>query len=88
MYLGSDSSIRTERRGSRAPVPANLKALLSDEQLLALNNVENFGWQLAFIRQPMFEQAIAVVVSPDHQRHAVLEIDGEVNLNPEIIIRH
>lgn len=88
MYLGSDSSIRTERRGSRAPVPPNLKGILTEEQLLALNNVENFGWQLAFIRQPMFQQPIAVVVSPDHQRHAVLELDGQVNLNPDIVIRH
>lgn len=88
MYLGSDSSIRTEHRGSRTPVPPNLKAVLTDEQLHALNNVENFGWQLAFIRQPMFQEPIAVVVSPDHQRHGVLELDGAVNLDSDIVIRH
>ena len=50
--------------------------------------MENFGWTLAFVRQPLFETAIAVVVSPDRQRYAVLESDGELNMNPQIVIRH
>lgn len=87
MSQGSEVSARVERRGNRLPVPPNIKALLNQDQSLALRNVENFGWQLAFIRQPLFEPIIAVVISPDRRRFAVLEQDGRVNMSPEIALR-
>lgn len=82
-----DSTGSTERRGNKAPIPPNLTFLLSQEQSAALRKVENFGWQLAFVRQPLFEKPIAVVRSPDRQRHAVLEADGELNMNPTLDLR-
>ena len=77
-----------ERRGNKAAIPPNLNAVLTRDQSVALRKVENFGWTLAFVRQPLFETAIAVVASPDRQRYAVLESDGELNMNPQIVIRH
>ena len=78
----------TERRGNKVAIPPNLSAILTRDQSVALRKVENFGWTLAFVRQPLFETAIAVVASPDRQRYAVLESDGELNMNPQIVIRH
>ncbi|MCB1787151.1 MAG: hypothetical protein H6955_14130 [Chromatiaceae bacterium] len=87
MLQGSDVAARSERRGHRPPIPANIKSLLTQEQALGLRNVENFGWQLAFVRQPLFEPPVTVVVSPDHQRFAVLEPDGRVNMELNITLR-
>lgn len=87
MSLGPDARGTSERRGNRAPIPANPGSTLSQEQSLALCNVENFGRHLAFIRQPVFEDHVAAVISPDRRRVAVLETDGQVNMQPDIVLR-
>ena len=78
----------TERRGRKPALPANLNSVLNPDQALALRKIENFGWQLAFVRQPLFEAPIAIVVSPDRNRYAVLEDGGQLNMEPAITIRH
>lgn len=88
MTQSPDNAAAAERRGNKVAIPPNLTTVLTRDQSVALRKVENFGWKLAFVRQPLFETAIAVVVSPDRQRYAVLESDGELNMNPQIIIRH
>ncbi len=88
MYLGPDGSPGSERRGGKIPIPADLDQLLTQDQLLALNRVQEFGWQLAFVRRPLFQAPVTVVTSPEHQRFAVLEEDGEINQSPDIVIRH
>ena len=53
-----------------------------------MNRVAGFGWQLAFVRRPLFESPVAVVASAELQRFAVLKDDGGVNMLPDIIVRH
>ena len=77
-----------ERRGRTPPIPPGFEAMLNQDQKNALRNVENFGWQMAFVRRPLFDDPIFVVTSPDHQRYAILESSGEVNMEPEIVVRH
>ena len=78
----------SERRGRMPPIPPGFEAMLNQDQKNALRNVENFGWQLAFVRRPVFEEPIFVVISPDQQRYAILDGDGEVDMNPQIVVRH
>ena len=87
MYLGPEESPSTERRGHKTAVPADLDQLLNEDQLLALHRVEEFGWQVEFVRRPLFQTPITVVANPEHQRFAVLESDGTVNQEPDIVIR-
>lgn len=82
------SSRTSERRGSKTAVPPNLRGYLNQEQRLALQKIENFGWQLEFVRQPLFQDPIPVVISPDRQRHAVLQQDGELDMNSGLSFRH
>ena len=88
MYLGPEESPRSERRGSKAAVPADVDQLLNQDQRRTLHRLEEFGWHLAFVRRPLFQTPITVVSSPQRERHAVLETDGEVNMSPDIVIRH
>ena len=88
MPLPPEQSTGNERRGHKTAIPGNLDQLLTQEQQLTLNRVAGFGWQLAFIRRPLFQAPVAVVTSAGHQRFAVLEGDGEVNMLPDIILRH
>lgn len=77
-----------ERRGRQAPIPATIESILTPEQSLALRKIETFGWRLAFVRQPQYAPTVAMVVSPDRKRYAVLERDGEVNTDHGITLRH
>ncbi len=65
-----------------------MKRQLNDDQLLTLAELEGFGWELKFIRRPMFQEPVAVVFDSDRKRFAVLEPDGTLNENPGFDIRH
>jgi hypothetical protein len=79
---------REELRGSRPPLPADIFYYLNEVQRLALHSLENFGWQLAFIRRPLFMPPMIVVKCDEDAKFAVLEEDGSVNLSPSIKWRH
>ncbi|GGY87261.1 hypothetical protein GCM10011613_35570 [Cellvibrio zantedeschiae] len=75
-------------RGSRNALPADVLYYLNEVQRLALHSLENFGWQLAFIRRPLFVPPIVVVKNSEQSKFAVLEEDGSVNLSPLAKWRH
>ena len=75
-------------RGSRSPLPADVLYYLNEVQRLALHSLENFGWQLAFIRRPLFVPPMVVVKNSEQSKFAVLEEDGSVNLSPLVRWRH
>lgn len=78
---------RLDKRGTQDPVPQDLKCCINDSQYRALMNLESFGWQLAFIRRPLFEPATVVILSPEGKQFAVIEDDGGLNLAPSIPLR-
>ncbi|MBU2884654.1 hypothetical protein KO507_02620 [Gilvimarinus agarilyticus] len=75
------------KRGVQAAVPDNIKAFLNDIQLLALHHMESYGWQLWFVRRPLFQVPVAVVKDAEGERVGVLEIDGQVNMQPGLQLR-
>ena len=79
---------KEEVRGSRSPLPADVLYYLNEVQRLALHSLENFGWQLAFIRRPLFVPPMIVVNNSEQSKFAVLEEDGSVNLSPLVRWRH
>ena len=76
-----------ERRKNDAKVPVVLKRELNSDQRLALAELEKFGWELKFIRRPMFQQPIPVVFDSDRKNYAVLNPDGTLDENPGFNIR-
>lgn len=78
----------SERRGDSEPIPPNLDDYLTKDQRMALDRIEGFGWRPAFLRRPLFETPTAVVAGPEQQGYTVLETDGELNREPDIVIRH
>ena len=76
-----------EKRKGDKPLPDNIEAYLTAEQIIGLRKIEAFGWQLKFIRRPLFLEVVAVVTNPDGSSIGILEEDGRINLDPDIIIR-
>ena len=76
-----------ERRHGIPAIPEFLDKYLTADQMEALHHVENFGWHLAFVRRPMFQDALPVLEHSDNHNHAVLPPKGELDLNPEMTFR-
>jgi hypothetical protein len=76
-----------ERRGAKTPVPTSLDETLNHDQLLTLRQLENFGWRIAFVRRPLFQEVVVVITSADGEKTGILETDGQLNMQPNIRIR-
>lgn len=76
-----------EKRRGDEPIPHNINELLNEAQRIALRQLESYGWQLKFIRRPLFQERVAVVVNPDGEKFGILEEDGRINMDLDIIIR-
>lgn len=79
---------KEELRGTRLALPAEVSYYLNEVQRLALHSLENFGWQIAFIRRPLFVPPMIVIKNSEQSKFAVLEEDGSVNLSPLVRWRH
>lgn len=79
----------TERRkpGQYAAASYELTRGLNAPQLVTLAELEQFGWQLGFVRRPLFQAVVPVVFSPDRASYAVLRPDGSVDEHPGIKLR-
>jgi len=76
-----------ERRNKQPAIPGELSRMLTPAQNYCLKQLENLGWQLAFVRRPASAEPIPVIVSIDRTRHAVIDVFGQVNHQPNIVIR-
>lgn len=81
------TDLNVDRRKLDAENKARLRALLNEDQRLILADLERFGWDLKFVRRPMFQPSIPVVFDSDRKTWAVLEADGTLNQSPGFEIR-
>ncbi len=88
--ISEDGVLRSEhqeRRRGINPIPLNLREFLNYEQRRVLRQIEGFGWQLAFVRRPVFQDPVAVIRNTGATSYSVLEEDGTINANPDISVR-
>ncbi len=76
-----------ERRKGEAKSTIVLRRDLNQDQQIALAELEKYGWELKFVRRPMFQQPIPVVFDSDRKSYAVLLPDGTLDQNPGFDIR-
>ena len=76
-----------DKRKGEKPIPDNLESLLNEAQLKALRGIRHFGWSLIFVRRPMFQDPVPVVVNADGDKYGVLEKDGKVNMQTGLDLR-
>lgn len=68
--------VMSERRGRQAAVPDQLQKTLSFEQSVTLTAKSQFGWTLAFVRRPLFQDIEVVITNPDRTEYLMIEEDG------------
>ena len=76
-----------ERRNKEMQSSDNLDEALNELQLLSLSKMEGFGWMLAFIRKPLFQEIVPVLFHPDSNKFGILDGDGTLNIKPDIKFR-
>ncbi|MFO1495035.1 MAG: hypothetical protein U1F26_10270 [Lysobacterales bacterium] len=76
-----------ERRQAQSAPSRALERLLNPSQLDTLRSLEHFGWELKFVRKPLFQKPVPVVFDGDRRSFAVIEEDGTLNEKPAFTIR-
>lgn len=76
-----------ERRKGLHELSGVLKRDLNEAQRTTLQGLEQFGWELKFVRRKPFQPPVAVVFDGDRKNFAVLEADGSLNESPGFDIR-
>ena len=79
--------VENDKRRGADPIPENLEDWLSQDQLDALKQLGNIGWQLQFVRRPAFQDPIVIIYCRDSNKFGILDKDGKIDTNPEISIR-
>ncbi len=78
--------LRDNREG-RDPVPEELDTVLNNLQLQALEKIKRYGWKLKFVRRPLFQEVTPVISNQYDTQYAVLECDGDINMQAADILR-
>ena len=76
-----------EQRKGMNPVPENIDELLNEAQLRTLQGLKQFGWELYFVRRPLFQEAVPVLINREGNKTIVLETNGGINEKAEINVR-
>lgn len=76
-----------DKRGGTPAIPEYFRALLSAKQLLALDHIGKYGWELYFIRRIGRNEVLVAVRNSTRKALAVLEKDGRVNLDHNLRLR-
>jgi hypothetical protein len=76
-----------ERRIREKQTRQFMMSLLNDEQKEVVAQYEMFDWFLIFVRRPTAESAIPFLKNNDTGRFAILESDGSLNEDHELVIR-
>lgn len=76
-----------ENRKRLPAIPGDLQERLTELQLLAVRRIEDFGWDLKFVRRENLKEPIVVVTNHAGKSYGILEADGRLNLQHNLKIR-
>ena len=77
---------RDKRKGG-IPIPENMEEILNEAQWQALSGIKYSGWELQFLRRPLFQDAVLVVHNSNDGRTGILEKDGRIRIQANIKVR-
>jgi len=74
-----------EKRKGQEAIPSDIETHLNENQLCRLRSIEGFGWQLKFIRRPLFQIPVIAVSNDDGTELDIIDEEGD--LKPLLEIR-
>ena len=70
------SQSEAERRMRMPPIPDDFLSLITNPQKITLNQKQQFGWFVQFVRRPLFQPIEVVLSNPDGNEFLLMEHDG------------
>ena len=77
-----------ERRKGDAPIPDNLEEVLNEPQRRALPGIVQAGWELRFLRRPLFQEPVLLLHNHSNNRTGILDREGKINIRAGIKVRY
>jgi hypothetical protein len=77
----------SEKRKGAKPIPDNFEELINEAQRSTLRDLEPFGWRLHFVRRPLFQEVVPVLVNKEGDRFVILEANGKITEDRELDVR-
>ena len=69
-----------EKRKGGVPIPENLIEILTEAQWQALSGIKYSGWELRFLRKPVFQAPELVMQNSSDGRTGILDVDGRIKI--------
>lgn len=76
-----------ERRVGLDAIPSDMQSRLTDRQREMLGRLRGAGWAIQFVRRPLYEDQVIVLVDSAGEQHAILQEDGKLIGNPGLVLR-
>lgn len=80
--------MENDKRTGQSPIPDNLEDWLNEIQLQILKKIEGLGFRLIFMRRPVLEDPVPIVINDRGDKIGILEIDGRLNMETDITLRN
>ena len=74
----------SDKRNITDSVPDDLEELLNEAQKRTLRGINHFGWELHFVRRPLFQNPVPVLINREGNKFVILEENGSINETTEI----
>jgi hypothetical protein len=76
-----------ERRVGLDAIPKDIKSHMTKMQRDTIARLRAVGWSIQFVRRPLYEDQVIVLVDSSGEQQAVLQEDGSIIRNPGISVR-
>jgi hypothetical protein len=76
-----------EKRKGDNPIPDNLEELLNKAQRQALPGIVLSGWELRFLRRPLFQEPVLLLSNPNNNRTGILDTNGRIKIHADVKVR-
>jgi len=76
-----------DKRDRQPAVPEKISEYLNKAQIATIDKMERFGWQLFFIRRPLFQEVITIMHFIETGETALIEEDGTFNRAHQVYVR-
>jgi hypothetical protein len=76
-----------EKRKGDISTPENLKEMLNEAQRQAIPGIEYAGWELRFLRKPLFQTQALVLLNSIDGRIGIMDEHGRIRIQANIKVR-
>jgi len=76
-----------ERRVGLDTIPNDIKSRMTKLQRNTLAKLRGVGWSIQFVRRPLYDDQVIVLVDSSGEQQAVLQEDGSIIRNLGISVR-